>query len=207
MSFIWSHLQICCKCWLSPRRFAWVKMYDSLFITLNENGLVKGFQLTMGTSFEKVTDLFEELALINSELQYLFVDNCCTVKNNLQKFFPHASIKLDIFHAVQRLTKHMTKRHPFFNEAVKCIGMVFRCPEDIGKERKFPTPEDSVILANLQSFLSNWKKLKHKEWKLVNAKVEHEYHNLQAHIVKRCLSGIPVGIGTNRNGVLHKTVK
>ena len=52
----------------------------------------------------RVKDL-EELVII--------ADNCCTIKGKLVEVFGSGvCVKLDLFHAVQRITKKLPKQHP-----------------------------------------------------------------------------------------------
>jgi len=87
------------------------------------------------------------------------------------------------------------------------IGLIFRHPEDLFKERSMPTPDGTVMLANPNKFITKWKAVQFEGWKLINAKVENEFEKLSKHIIKGCLSGILVGMGTNRNESLHKYLK
>ena len=185
----------------------WIKQYDSILIVLTEKGFVKCFHFSKGTSSKKNTNLFKELASENSSPDYVFVYNFCSVKNILLSFFPNTSIKLDLFHAVKRLTHDMLKKHPFFIEAGKEIGLIFRESGDFGEVRKKPTPQKEIILNNLELFFDKWKSVQYKDWKLINLKVENEFLKLKVHIINGCLSGIPVGMGTNKNEALHKFLR
>ena len=87
----------------------WISLYNSLFIVLNNIGQVIAWQLTQSTSTDETKDLLLQLVqrLHNQEakLTTVFVDSCCTVRKKLQELFgQNISIKLDIFHAVQRIT-------------------------------------------------------------------------------------------------------
>ena len=126
----------------------WFQLYDCLFLVLTETGLVKQFKFTKGTSFEKGDTLFLQLSAENPSPEFIFVDNCCNVKNILHNAFPNALIKLDLFHAVKRLTQYMPKRHLFYAEAVKSIGLVFRDSSDLFQRRMMSTPSSDVILQN-----------------------------------------------------------
>ena len=95
----------------------WVSLYSSLFIVLNNIGQVIAWQLTQTTSISETGDLLSSLVerLHNKEAQFtaVYVDNCCTVRYKLQEHFgPEVSIKLDIFHAVQRITRVLYPLYP-----------------------------------------------------------------------------------------------
>ena len=103
----------------------WIKMFDSLFIVLNESGFVKSFKFTKGTSFDNVSDILTQLASENSSVEYIFVDNCCSVRGLLQQKFPNAKVMLDLFHAVKRLLQYVPKKHPFHAEIAKSMVLFF----------------------------------------------------------------------------------
>ncbi len=90
---------------------SWRKLYDSLFIIMNEKSDILGWQLTKGTSINNVQQLLEGLnhRLVKFQersCSYTFngiiVDNCCKLKDI---FGPNIIIKLDIFHGIQRIVK------------------------------------------------------------------------------------------------------
>ena len=59
----------------------WVKMFDSLFLVLNEVGAVMMWILCKGTKFAKVEAplirLKERFDKQGSEIQLIAIDNCC----------------------------------------------------------------------------------------------------------------------------------
>ena len=185
----------------------WVKQYDSLFIVLNEKGMVKDYQLTYGTAFHKTERILQKIVSGGAEIELIFVDNCCHVRAKLKELFPTASVKLDLFHAVARLTLHMPKRHPFYHEATRELGLVFREESDISGDRKGPTAGPAEIQKNNEDFLRRWKPINFKGWKIMNDKVENEFEKLMLHVKIGYLSGIPRGMGTNRNENLHKQLR
>ena len=49
----------------------------------------------------------------------IYVDNCCPVRRQLKEIFGNdVLVKLDIFHAVQRISRSMTKQHTLY---LSCI--------------------------------------------------------------------------------------
>ena len=47
-------------------------------------------------------------------LNEFYVDNCCALRQKLQQIFgSHMKVFLDIFHAVQRISKQIPKKHPY----------------------------------------------------------------------------------------------
>ena len=73
--------------------------------------------------------------------QHFIIDNCCKWAKKLKEVFGEKlKVKLDLFHAVQRLTSQMNKRHPLFSACTREITAVFRKVCDIGENREIPTP-------------------------------------------------------------------
>lgn len=178
----------------------WVTLYNSVFFVTNEIGQVISWQLTKSTSIDEVNTLLDKLkARLNLSKQLLvIVDNCCSQRTIV--------VKLDLFHAVQRLTKFMPKRHPYFLQCMNDLKLIFRHPTDLGASRTKPTPEPDEIVTNLKLFTDKWKKCVSGDWGLINANVMKEVSSLTLHINKHCLSDIPPRAGTNRNEALHRVL-
>lgn len=64
----------------------WNKLYDSLFVVMNEDSDVLTWQLTKGTSIDNVDSLLRglhnRLTIDGERFEGTVVDNCCSVKNN-----------------------------------------------------------------------------------------------------------------------------
>ena len=87
----------------------WVSQYDSLFLVMNGNGQVVTWQLTKATSLDQVQtvlrDVFDRSSNQKQTIEVIYVDDCCKVRNKLKAIFGgEVQIKLDLFHAVQRIT-------------------------------------------------------------------------------------------------------
>ena len=129
----------------------WVTQYGSVLLVMNELGQVVTWQLTNSTSFDEVSlllhDLKNRIDLPEGRHLTIYVDNCCQVRKKLQQVFGiDIAVKLDLFHAVQRITRSMSKRHAFFYACVNDIRTVFRCPNDIGQTRTLNTPTEALML-------------------------------------------------------------
>ena len=58
-----------------------------------------------------------------------YADICCSWRNKLQVIFgPQLKVFLDIFHAVQRITRKTPKRHPYRKHCLQALTLVFRDP-------------------------------------------------------------------------------
>jgi len=87
-----------------------MKQFENLFIALNEDHKVVGWRLTKSTSFEEIRDLLQLLNdCLDNPLQTVIVDDCCKVRNQYQSIFPGVVVKLDLFHAAQRVIKTFPK--------------------------------------------------------------------------------------------------
>lgn len=106
-------------------------------------------------------------------------------------------MKLDLFHAVQRITRTLSKKEKFYKQLISELRMVFRNAGDIGIKRMLPTPDTETILVNLENFIARWKELAN-----LKDKTMKELTNLKKHVT--CLSNIPFNLGTNRNEALHR---
>ena len=86
------------------RKGVWVKQYDSLFCVLNECGQVVAWQLTKGTSFDKIKTLLTNLnarAKDRTSTTNFYIDNCSAWRGKLKEVFgDNVEVKLDLFHAV-----------------------------------------------------------------------------------------------------------
>ena len=94
----------------------------------------------------------------------------------------HVSVRLDIFHAVQRIVKTLPKGTIESYKFAKEVGLVFRKDGDVGEEKVFPTPDPECIESNLEQLPFKWK------GKLLGATL-NAIENLRVHVRKGCLSG------------------
>ena len=132
------------------------------------------WQLTKGTSFEKVRSRLIQVKARSqkqgSAINAFYVDNCCTWEKKLQEVFgQNLNVKLDLFHAVQRVIKKVPKRDKrertmklIRQRMINDLRMVFRDPADIGSTRMANTPSPAVMLRNLDNFLKKWNDQKHE---------------------------------------------
>ncbi len=96
----------------------WVSQYDGVFIVFNSDGRIVSWQFTKSGSFNEVRPILVALAdssnaqetVVNS----VFIDNCCQWRGKLQEVFgTTCKVKLDIFHAIQRVVKKNSKKTSF----------------------------------------------------------------------------------------------
>lgn len=113
-------------------------------------------------------------------------------------------VKLDLFHAVKRITSTLYKKHPLIHQCMDDLQLVFREDGDSGKKRLSPTPGSNVIMCKLESFIEKWKDVQDSNGrKIFMPETLQANRKLKQHISSGCLSNIPPGGGTNRNERLH----
>ena len=132
--------------------------------------------------------LRNRLQLQGVTLKEFYVDKCCALRARLQLIFgPQLQVFLDIFHAVQRITKKIPKRHPFHSECMKSLRMVFRDPLDQGIKRTMPTPPKDQLRRQLLMFKSKWKDIDCNGKPILPPAAITELQSFLVHINKGCL--------------------
>lgn len=186
----------------------WITLYNSLFIVLNNIGQVIAWQFTKTTSIDECTDLLAALQQrLQSNVGEVYVDNCCSIRQKIQGIFgKNVQVRLDLFHAVQRVTKTIRKRHPLCKQIMKDVKLLFRNPQDKGKKRTLPTPAADILNKNFEFFISKWKDAQVDGQPILTDKVLKELQSLLVHISRGCLSDIHIGCGTSRNENLHRSI-
>ena len=115
-------------------------------------------------------------------------------------------VKLDIFHATQRITRALPKRHMLYSQILRDIKLLFRDQKDTGQHRTLPTPSAHVLTNQIDMFVTKWKEAEIGGSHILNEKVKKQLEALRSHAFKGCLSDIPVQAGTNRNENLHSFI-
>ena len=130
----------------------------------------------------------------------ILVDDCCRVRNFYQCYFPLVPVKLDIFHAVQRIVKTLPKGTVESQKFAKEVGLLFHRDGDIWEERMFATPDPHCIESNMVQLLFKWR------GKLSVATVS-AIENLRHHVRKGCISEIPPSAETTLHERFHRHLK
>ena len=101
---------------------AFVTQFKQLFVTLNEFGQVVCWRLTKTQTFAEIEDILVELKerqeKKGQKMTAVCVDNCCLVKNKYNSIFEGVDVKLDLFHAIQRLTQSASSDHPQYHDMI-----------------------------------------------------------------------------------------
>ena len=183
----------------------WVAQYDSLFIVLNSEGKVITWQFTKGTAFSQIEMVLTDLKARSSSINIVYIDDCCKLRSKVQSLLgSHVLVKLDLFHAVKRITSTLCKKHSLIHQCMEDLQLVFRKDGDSGKRRMEPTPDPSIIKRKLDLFIDKWKDVTDGSGrKVFTPETLEARRKLQHHISAGCLSNIAPGGGTNRNERLH----
>lgn len=195
----------------------WIQLYDSLFIVMNEIGIVVSWKLCKGTAFHEVQDPLQRLKGrlddLGCSIDYFFVDNCCQWRSKLNSIFDSSAVKLDPFHAIQRITSKIPKKgakgspiRRLRSQLVTGLKLVIRDPTDQGEKRTKPTPSKDVIKTSIANFLKQWKDVEFDGTKLMPQCAVDEINKLLIHVEKGCLSDIPPSGGTSRNEGIHRVL-
>ena len=159
----------------------WVCQYNSAFLILNHDGKVVSWQFTKGTNFDEVKRLLQQILKRcqsqGSSIITVYVDNCCHWRQRIPEV-----VFLDVFHAVQRITRKIPKRHPFCASCSQDLQMVFRSLGDYGVNRTKPTPQPSELFQNLNSFKAKWKDVLYDDKHVLTKECIAEIEKLKVHI-------------------------
>ena len=175
-----------------------------LFIVLKEEGLVVNWKLTKTTAQKEIEPVLQSVKIMSgASWKYTFTDTCCGCREIYEDIFPDALIKLDLFHACQRISKLLTDKNSNLAERFsQNFGLALRENNDVSEIRNFETPSREKILTNLEHFLQSQceyvKSMPRKE------SLYHELENLKVHIERGCLSGLPPDGGTENSERLHR---
>ena len=83
-------------------------------------------------------------------------------------------VRLDLFHAVQRVVRCIPRRHPFAYHCCQAFSLVVRDPSDSGERSVLPTPSKQVILENIAKFLNIWKDITYADQEVLPAAAVRE---------------------------------
>lgn len=138
-------------------------------------------------------------------IRTVYIDDCCKLRGKISSLFGNdISVKLDLFHAVQRITNTLQKRNLLIKECLNNLQLVFRKDGDSGEKRLANTPSPEVILSKLEKFVNKWKDVQDNSGRHVfPPETLGATERLKVHIRSGCISDIPPGGGTNRNERFH----
>ena len=134
---------------------------------MNGDGQVVTWKLTKNLTFSNIegqlVSLRDRLTVQGKKLTEFYIDNCCAWRYKLQLVFGRdLCVRLDVFHAVKRISDKIPKRHPLRCDCMKDLSKVFRDPTDRGEERLVDTPSPSILSTQLETFLRKWEKVEYR---------------------------------------------
>ena len=180
-------------------------MFWSIFCVLGDNGDILHWRFTRGQSFDEVRDIFADLRsrFITQGIQMdgIIIDNCCAWSGMFSSVLPGVPVKLDLFHAVQRVLSVLPRDVRVMSGVAKEYGFIFHQLSDLGENRRKHTPDSSTIIKNLDSFLRKWSPAKWNGNPVLDSNTMAAINKLKHHISKGCLSHIPPHCSTSRNEI------
>ena len=145
-----------------------------------------GWRLTKSTKFSEIEDLLQgikqRLDSKDKTINMVCVDDCCNVRNKYTQIFPGTEVKLDLFHACQRITKTLNKAETTANSFMREFSQIFRRDDDQGSARLKYTPAKEQLEKNLNSLFERWINVPNSP--LGNSKTTREIEHLRLHIKK-----------------------
>ena len=179
------------------------KQFHGFFIIINNDNCIVKFALTKSGKLSELNKVFKSVSELSS-IEAIFSDQCCHDRASIQKVFAQSLVKLDVFHATNRLIRAFTHKSPVeltqFSHDVKFI---VRKKNDRYNERTMPTASPDVILENIQELKKTWISSLTKETE-ADKKLRKEIDNLSKHAKAGCMSDIPVSMGTHLNENIHR---
>ena len=180
------------------------KQFDNCLFVMNEYGEILAWRLTKSPAFSEIEDLLVDLKQRHTDksirIELIMLDDCCKMRRLYQGVFGvETEIKLDVFHACQRVI-HTVDNNDMKTLFGKEFGLIFRSDGDVGEERQLATPTPDIIIGNLEQFLHRW----HGQ---LNVKTTKAIDDLRKHINTGCLSSILPGEGTEKNERFHRHLR
>ena len=178
------------------------KQFDSLLMCINQDGAIIWFAFLHNQSLKDAEKSFRVLAQRNS-ISHVYTDNCCSDRSFILRVFgDHCSVKLDLYHAIQRPVTAVKKsiptstRLPFMRELSACFR---RKGDSDPKQRCFNTPPEGEIASNLHNLIDKWKPSQIPAEALQKVEVLATKH-------AKCLGNMEPSAGTGVNEVNHREI-
>lgn len=110
----------------------WVQQYNALFVVMNDAGKILTWQYTKGITFAEIDMVLKNLKERCQCLSTVYIDDCCKLCNKVQNVFGNdIYVKLDLFHAVQRISRTLVTKCGL---CIQDLTHVFRANGDVGKQ-------------------------------------------------------------------------
>ena len=128
-----------------------------LFIVKDGNSNVVAWKLTRGVSHDEIEACLNQLNdRIVEPISYVIVDDCCASRLLYEKVFgKNIEVKLDLFHAIQRLTNTLPAKFEYRRKISNALSMSFRQSDDMGAERTMDTDDPQAITRKLDQTIED----------------------------------------------------
>lgn len=113
--------------------------FRSQFGAVNEYGEIVSIVCTRNEQFSTLQNCLTDLAQRGPmSVQFAYVDNCCTVRQQLQKYLPDCTILLDMWHWLQRFMRciPVATRDPDYSSFIQALK--FAMFDDLQQATKTP---------------------------------------------------------------------
>ena len=133
-----------------------IKNYKKLFVVLNEEGTVVSWESTDFISQDKIEPVLNDVKfkLKNNQITYIYTDTGCSFSNVYEQYFPRVSIRLDLFHATQWITKVLAdKKYWKAIDFSCCFGLIFRNSFDAEDIWNQITENPATTMRNIDDFM------------------------------------------------------
>ena len=150
----------------------------SAFIVMDGERNVVGWKLTKGEGHAEARSCLDGIKeRLLTPIEYVLVDNCCTSRYlYISVFGVNILVKLDVFHAVQRLTKCISKKYPNKQFIASNLGLFVRQSDDQGHIRLKNTADEEEMEANLTSIVRDLNASGEKRVQVIVLLYGHNYH-------------------------------
>ena len=94
---------------------------------MNEHKQIVSWHFTRSEKFDFIKDLLIRLKLRHGTIKMFIIDNCCKWEMKIKDILGDGvEVKLDPFHAVQRITSTIRKDHSFHRQMCEDLKNLFR---------------------------------------------------------------------------------
>ena len=130
------------------------QQFDAILFVLDQSSHVLGYQLTRTKSLAEVRTLLQNIAT-QGKVASIHTDTCCSEKRELTEIFGvNVNIKLDTFHAINRIIRTVQKTSSLQGSSrtdfMASVKLIVRDKNDrTSKSRSMPTPSPDQIVEHI----------------------------------------------------------
>ena len=115
------------------------------------------WKLTRGVGHDEIETCLNQLNdRIVEPIRFVIVDDCCASRLLYERIFgENIEVKLDLFHAIQRLTDTLPAKFKYRRKVSNALSMSFRQSDDMGAERTMDTADPQTITQKLDQTIED----------------------------------------------------